>query len=218
MPEPSPSLSSVREKEVVVAPSESFPSGSGHVAGSEHWLCRWKITGKNWCTIFYQQTQSCMQLLLLSHFSKNVINVQNVYCSAFPNFFLKNGGPLEKVTFQNFQTNVFEQVISGSVLNLGGAGRSLMRPRLPSRVEPKSLQGAGRLYNFTPFWTKRTLSKSIVQTTKCTILWRLCVQSELKDEVLEPSSSLSSVREEEVVVVPSQGFPSGSENEAGSER
>ena len=124
------------------------------LAGSEHWLCRWKITGKNWRTIFYQQTQYCMQLLLLSHFS-NVINVQKCLLQCVPQKqFLKNGGPLEKVTFHNFQTNVFELVISGSVLNLGGAGRSLMRPRLPSRVEPKSLQGGGRLLQFLPLLNK----------------------------------------------------------------
>ncbi len=43
-----------------------------------------------------------------------------------------------------------------------------------------------------------------------------------EDEVPEPSPSLSSVREDEVVVivarvVPDEGFPNGSENEAGSE-
>ena len=215
MPEPSPSLSSVREKEVVVAPSESFPSGSGRLWTltlavenhrkklAYHLLSTNSVLHATFAVVAFFKCHQCAKCLLQCVPQKQ---------------FLKNGGPLEKVTFHNFQTNVFELVISGSVLNLGGAGRSLMRPRLPSRVEPKSLHGGGRLYNFSPFWTKRTLSKSKVQTTKCTILWRLCVQSELKDEVLEPSSSVSSVREEEVVVVPSQGFPSGSENEAGSKR
>ena len=54
MPEPSPSLSSAREEEVVVVrvvPNEGFPSGSGHEAGTEHGLSGLMFAGKKLGTI-----------------------------------------------------------------------------------------------------------------------------------------------------------------------